>query len=53
MKFGKAKQKQYFDALNVLNTKIRQLKKNNSREYWLLLQNSIESKRTASKIGVN
>ena len=47
MKFGKAKQKQYFDALN---TKIRQLKKNNSREYWLLLQNSIESKRTASKI---
>ena len=46
-KYGKAKQKKYFDSLN---TKIRQLKKKNSREYWLLLQNSIESKRAASKI---
>ena len=46
-KFGKQKQKEYFDSLN---NKIRVLKKNNSREYWLLLQKSIESKRTASKI---
>ena len=46
-KFGKQKQREYFDSLN---NKIRHLKKNNSKEYWLLLQNSIESKRVASKI---
>ena len=46
-KFGKKKQKQYFDSLN---DKIRRMKKNNSREYWLLLQKSIESQRLASKI---
>ena len=48
-RFGKQKQKQYFDSLN---NKIRKLKKNNSREYWLLLQNSIEGKKMASKISL-
>ena len=48
-KFGKQKQKQYFDSLN---NKIRQLKKNNSREYWLLLQKSTEGKKMASKLSL-
>ena len=46
-KFGKDKQKQYFDSLH---SKIRHLKKNNSKEYWLLLQKSTEGQRIASKI---
>ena len=48
-RFSKQKQKQYFDSLN---NKIRKLKKNNSREYWLLLQNSIEGKKMASKLSL-